>query len=144
MAAAPTTRQTHADRRGANRVDLGPIKTYLLEHTERLREHRGAVQTDAQEYYDLAESADFDYAKLLKESKRQEVAAAVKELQGAHIQANPAYEEMEGVVAGVPSLADYDVIIDAGSDGSDPESAVPFSLETPAGKKSSSRATSSR
>ena len=34
---------------------------------------------------------------------------------------------MEGVVAGVPSLADYDVIIDAGSDASDPESAVPFS-----------------
>ena len=32
-----------------------------------------------------------------------------------HIQANPDYEEMEGVVAGVPSLADYDVIIDAGS-----------------------------
>ena len=37
---------------------------------------------------------------------------------------------MEGVVAGVPELADYDVIIDAGSDGSDPESAVPFSFKT--------------
>ena len=42
---------------------------------------------------------------------------------------------MEGVVAGVPSLADYDVIIDAGGDKSDPENAVPFSLETPAGRK---------
>ena len=42
---------------------------------------------------------------------------------------------MEGVVAGVPSLADYDVIIDAGADKSDPENAVPFSLETKAGKK---------
>ena len=42
---------------------------------------------------------------------------------------------MEGVVAGVPSLADYDVIIDAGSDGSDPESAVPFSFTTKAGKE---------
>ena len=31
--------------------------------------------------------------------------------------ANPSYEEMEGVVAGVPELADFDVIIDAGSDG---------------------------
>ena len=41
---------------------------------------------------------------------------------------------MEGVVAGVPSLAEYDVIIDAGSDASDPESAVPFDLETPAGR----------
>ena len=35
---------------------------------------------------------------------------------------------MEGVVAGVPSLADYDVIIDAGGDASDPENAVPFSV----------------
>ena len=52
---------------------------------------------------------------------------------------------MEGVVAGVPSLADYDVIIDAGGDKSDPENAVPFSLETrTAGRSSSSPATSSR
>ena len=37
-------------------------------------------------------------------------------------------------MAGVPSLADYDVIIDAGSDASDPENAVPFDVETPAGR----------
>jgi len=41
---------------------------------------------------------------------------------------------MEGVVAGVPSLADYDVIIDAGADGSDPENAVPFDIKTSRGK----------
>ena len=38
------------------------------------------------------------------------------------------------MVAGVPSLADFDVIIDAGGDKSDPENAVPFSIRTPAGK----------
>ena len=37
-------------------------------------------------------------------------------------------------MAGVPSLADFDVIIDAGSDGSDPENAAPINLKTPAGK----------
>ena len=37
---------------------------------------------------------------------------------------------MEGVVAGTPSLAEYDVILDAGSSAAeDPESAVPFDLE---------------
>jgi hypothetical protein len=55
-------------------------------------------------------------------------------MQATFREANPAYEEMEGVVAGVPSLADFDVIIDAGADKSDPENAVPFSIETPAGK----------
>ncbi|WP_028062884.1 hypothetical protein [Solirubrobacter soli] len=115
-------------------VDLTPIKDYLLEHTDRLVTSTELLQRDAQEYYNLAEAADFDYAKML-EDNREEVQTAIKELQGAHIQANPAYEEMEGVVAGVPSLADYDVIIDAGADGSDPENAVPFSLTTKAGKE---------
>ena len=115
-------------------ADLGAIKDYLLDHTQRLNTSVGQLQTDAQAYYDLAEAADFDYAKMLKENP-EEVAALVKKLQDDHIKANPDYEEMEGVVAGVPSLADYDVIIDAGSDGSDPESAVPFSLKTKAGKE---------
>src|SRR5215218_6053633 len=115
-------------------VDLAPIKDYLLEHTDRLVTSIGQLQSDAQAYYDLAEASDFNYAKLL-EDKRPEVQAAVKKLQDDHIEANPDYEEMEGVVAGVPSLADYDVIIDAGADKSDTENAVPFSLETKAGKK---------
>ena len=46
------------------------------------------------------------------------------------IEGNPYYERMEGVVAGTPSLAEYDVILDAGSSAAeDPESAVPFDLE---------------
>ena len=114
-------------------ADLGAIKTYLLDHTARLNASVAALQNDAQTYYDLAESTDFDYAKLLSE-KRPEVAAAVQAIQEGHVKANPDYEEMEGVVAGVPELADYDVIIDAGADKSDPENAVPFSLETPNGR----------
>ena len=49
-------------------------------------------------------------------------------------EANPRYEEMEGVVAGVPELSEFDVIIDAGADASDPENAVPFDVELPGGK----------
>ena len=118
----------------AAEADLGAIKAYLLEHTARLNASVGELQRDAQAYYDLAKAADFDYAKLLQDN-REEVAAAVKAIQDGHIKANPDYEEMEGVVAGVPELADYDVIIDAGADKSDPENAVPFSLETPNGRK---------
>jgi hypothetical protein len=42
---------------------------------------------------------------------------------------------MEGIVAGVPRLAQYDVDVDAGSDASTPEDAVSFSLTTPGGKQ---------
>jgi hypothetical protein len=58
----------------------------------------------------------------------------VRDAQRSFARANPSLEEMEGVVAGVPRLAEYDVTIDAGSDGSDPENAVPFDLDTPAGR----------
>jgi len=130
---AKSTPQSTPAAGAAQQADLDAIKSYLLEHTERLNTSVGLLQRDAQEYYNLAKASNFDYAKLLSEH-REEVRTAIKELQGAHIQANPDYEQMEGVVAGVPSLADYDVIIDAGADGSDPENAVPFDIKTPGGK----------
>jgi hypothetical protein len=114
-------------------TDLSPVKDYLLDHTSRLQDDTAKLASQADAYYQLAKSAGFDYAALLA-GHRDEVAEMVKQMQDTYIDANPAYEEMEGVVAGVPSLADYDVIIDAGGDKSDPENAVPFSIKTPAGK----------
>jgi len=121
------------DAAAAQGADLSAIKDYLLEHTERLVADSAASRENAEAYYALAKSADFDYAALL-DDKRDEVRRLVRQAQRDFAKANPAYEEMEGVVAGVPSLADYDVIIDAGSDASDPENAVPFDIETPAGR----------
>jgi Imelysin len=117
----------------AKGVDLAAVKAYLLAHTERLANDSGAVRANAEAYYRLAKSVDFDYARLLGEH-RAETRRLVHQGQRDFVKANPAYEEMEGVVAGVPSLADYDVIIDAGGDASDPENAVPFDLKTPAGR----------
>jgi hypothetical protein len=117
----------------ASAADLGAIKTYLLDHTQRLQTDVAAIKANAEAYYALAEDNDFDYQAML-EGNRAQVTKLVKDGQEAMQTANPSYEEMEGVVAGVPSLADYDVQIDAGSDGSDPESAVSFTLETPGGK----------
>jgi Imelysin len=113
--------------------DLAAVKSYLLEHTERLVNDSAASRATAEAYYRLAKSVDFDYGRLLDEH-RAEVRRLVRQAQRDFVEANPAYEEMEGVVAGVPSLADYDVIIDAGGDASDPENAVPFDVKTPGGR----------
>ena len=89
--------------------------------------------------------ADFDYAKLLADQARERCSERSRSIQDdLTSQANPAYEQMEGVVAGVPVLADYDVIIDAGGDSRDPENAVPFSAQD-AGRQDvqAARATSS-
>jgi hypothetical protein len=114
-------------------TDLAAIKDYLLAHTEQLRTDSGAVRQNAETYYELAKTEDFDYARLL-DGHGAEVSRLVRQAQRDFAKANPAYEQMEGVVAGVPSLADYDVIIDAGSDASDPENAVPFDVTTPGGR----------
>ena len=126
-----TTSATQAA--GAKAPDLGAIKQYLLDHTERLNADVTTLRTDAEAYYELAKGADFDYGALLA-SHRAEVRELVEKLQDDFAKANPDYEEMEGVVAGVPQLADFDVIIDAGGDASDPENAVPFSIRTPDGR----------
>ena len=114
-------------------TDLAAIKTYLLDHTQRLSSDVATMKENAQEYHDLAEQSGFDTKKMLADN-REEVEKLLADAKKTYADANPAYEEMEGVVAGVPELADYDVIIDAGSDASDPESAVPFSIKTEDGK----------
>jgi hypothetical protein len=113
--------------------DLGPVKDYLLEHTTQLKTDVAEMRKGAESYYAMAKEADFDYAKLLQ-TRREDVSRFVEGAQKGFAEANPAYEQMEGVVAGVPSLADYDVIIDAGGDASDPENSVPFSIKTPDGR----------
>lgn len=119
---------------GVEAAQLAPVKGYLTDHSAELVEHVEALGANAGEYYELAESVDFDYDRLLKEHG-DEVEQLLNDSKEAFVAANPAYEEMEGIVAGVPRLAQYDVDIDAGSDASTPEDAVSFTLTTPQGKK---------
>ena len=119
--------------RAAAGEDLGAIKQYLLDHAAALKASTAELASAAEDYRELAGSADLDYAELLR-TRRDEVRSSVEAMQATWREANPAYEEMEGVVAGVPELAEFDVIIDAGADGSNPENAVPFDVELPGGK----------
>lgn len=120
---------------GSDEPDAGltAVKSYLTEHTVDLTEQTAAMKTAADSYYDLAKANGFDYAKMLK-NDGDAVDAALTEAKNAFVKANPAYEEMEGIVAGIPRTAQYDTDIDAGSDASDPESAVSFNLTLPNGE----------
>lgn len=112
---------------------LGAIKEYLTEHTAALQRDIYELQAKSDAYYELAASVNFDYARLMREH-RAEVAAILREAKQIYVRANPSYEQMEGIVAGVPRLSQYDVDIDAGSDASDPENAVAFTLQTEDGR----------
>jgi hypothetical protein len=103
------------------------VKQYLLDHTGPLNESITELSSQADDYYDLINEAGSCEAAL--KNDRAAVEGSVKEMQETWKKANPQYEQAEGVVAGVPELADYDVILDAGaSKEDDPEGAVPFDV----------------
>jgi hypothetical protein len=115
-------------------TDLSGIKTYLLDKSSELTASSKSLKEASDRYYTLAESSGFDYAALW-ESNPTEVSAALNDARSAWMAASPLYEQMEGIVAGTPSLAEYDVILDAGASGEeDPENAVPFDLTLPDGR----------
>jgi hypothetical protein len=115
-------------------ADLQPVKEYLLDHTERLEAFTADFEQTVNEYQQLAEGAEYNYPDLF-ETKGRDVVDALAEAKRLWIEGNPAYERMEGIVAGTPSLARYDVILDAGSSAEeDPAGAVPFDLELSDGR----------
>lgn len=131
---APEQPAAEAQKGNAAQADLAGVKTYLLEQAAELKTHTTALKTAGNQYYELAKAANFDYTALWQE-KREEVVKAIETGRAAWMAASPSYEQIEGLVAGVPSLAEYDVILDAGAAGSeDPEGAVPFDLTLPDGK----------
>lgn len=115
-------------------ADLSGIQSYLLDKVEQLSEASNAQRQAAAAYYALAEAYQFDYAALWQ-ARPAEVTQAVQDARSAWLLASPLYEKIEGIVAGVPQLSEYDVILDAGgsADG-DPESAVPFDIPLPDGR----------
>lgn len=111
-----------------NIVDLSAIKTYLLDKLAELQTGTRQLEDAAGVYYALAEAQAFDYEALWAEH-RTEATDALLNARDAWLIASPLYEQVEGVVAGVPSLSEFDVILDAGASGAeDPEGGVPFDL----------------
>ena len=115
-------------------VNLVPTKSYLLAHTAKLRNFAARFQAEGNRYYALARASNLDYAALWQ-SKRATLKPLLNRSKALWVEGNPYYERVEGVVAGTPSLAVYDVILDAGSSAKeDPASAVPFDLRLADGR----------
>ncbi len=115
-------------------TNLAPVKRYLLKHTALLTGFTNEFRAVSNRYYASARTAGFDYSRL-GATKRASVAKDLARAKALWIAGNPYYERVEGVVAGTPSLAVYDVILDAGSsEKEDPASAVPFDLKLRNGK----------
>jgi Imelysin len=116
---------------GAN---LAPVKQYLLQHTAQLTGFTRDFRAAATRYDTLARRSGYDYFRLAL-SQRPATAKALASAKTIWVRGNPYYERVEGIVAGTPSLARYDVILDAGSSAKeDPANAAPFDLKLADGR----------
>jgi hypothetical protein len=133
-AAEPAAAEETAKEEAVAEADLAAVKAYTLEQAQKQKAATEAFRQSVETYYsrvahELEEHPNEDpYARLADEhlTETAELLAMAKE---QWIEASTHYELGEGIVAGVPSLAFYDVWIDAGPPAAEaPDEALEWQL----------------
>lgn len=110
------------------------VKGYLLGQLATLQAGADDLAESAKAYYDLAAAAGFDY-QALAAGQQAAVAEALRGARDGWLTASPAYESVEGIVAGVELMAQFDVDMDAGLSAEEgDEDLVSFDLTLPDGR----------
>ncbi len=118
----------------AAQTGMNGVKAHVVGRSAALSRAAAALRTAAQAYLELGRTTNFDYAALAEKSNK-DVLKRILEAREAWRNASTAYAQMEGIVAGVPALADFDLILDTGtSEEEGDESVVPFDLKLPDGR----------
>src|SRR3954449_6499690 len=95
-------------------ADLAGLKTYMVDHAASLQGGTDKVLSLSQQYYDMAKASNFDYDALW-DPHADELKPWIEEARTTWVEdAHGNYELIEGMVAGIPSLSHFDVLIDAG------------------------------
>ncbi len=132
-ATTPAVAPAAGDSPAAAPVNLQPVKDYTLQNGETMKTETRALADTADAYYTLIEAYQFDYARAWSE-RSAELTPLVAQAKERWLAASTAYEINEGIIAGVPSLAHFDVWIDAGPSGAeDPAEAYVWTLDLPDG-----------
>ena len=98
--AATTTAATTTT--AAAPAEYAPSRTTCSSTPTRLKTETATLREDAEAYYALAEAARTSTTPSCSPTSRAEVSELVERAAAGLRRANPAYEQMEGVVAGVP------------------------------------------
>ncbi len=120
-APAPTLAPTAANAPAptaapAASADLDSVKRYLQENANTLlKAGADKIKSNADKYYDLVKAANFDYKQAWGDGST--IRPLFVEMREQFNTAHTGYENIEGIVAGVPSLSKFDTVLDAGSSG---------------------------
>lgn len=122
----------------ARSADAAGVKDYLLGTTAKMQAAAADFQKSAAAYSQIIDAANGDYPKALQTS-REPIIALVHAMQEDYKTMDSfGYENIEGIVAGVKRLADFDVYLDSGvpqSEATSPGAQVaPIILKTKSGR----------
>lgn len=129
-----------AETASTAQADLAAVKAYAMEHAVAMKAATEAFRQSAETYYGriahVAENhPDEDPYEHLAQEHPDEVAELLTAAKEQWLEASTHYELDEGIIAGVPSLAFFDVWIDAGASAADdPEEALAWQLVLPNGE----------
>lgn len=131
---APAAPTAEAISPAASEVDLAAVKQYARDNARQMKDGTAALAATAQAYYDLIASHNFDYQAAWS-TDAPALSQLMIDAKAQWLTASTHYELDEGIIAGVPSLAFYDVWIDAGpSADEDPAEAHEWTLELADGR----------
>ncbi|MFG6081916.1 imelysin family protein [Paracoccus litorisediminis] len=111
---------------------LAQVKAFTLEHNAALVANAQKMQGSAEAYAALIAAHGGDY-KAAWEAEGPKLAEAVTAMRDQWLAASNEYETIEGIVAGIPSTAKYDLILDAGNPGTEEEDVAEYDLTLPDG-----------
>jgi hypothetical protein len=125
---------TAAGAGASERAGFPGLQKRLIGQSNLLVAFTTDFKADAERYNRLAAATGYDYQALWA-TKQATLRPLLADMKRDWLKHNSDYERMEGIVAGTPSLVQYDVDIDAGASfKEDPKGAVSFSLKAPNGE----------
>ncbi|MHC8495044.1 imelysin family protein [Thalassospira sp. SM2505] len=111
---------------------LENVKQFTLDHNERLISQAGLLENAVSAYADIIASHDGNYAAAWQ-AKGPVLAGQIQNIRTLWLEASNQYETIEGIVAGIPETAKYDLILDAGNPGTENEDIAQYDLTLPDG-----------
>lgn len=111
---------------------LENVKQFTLDHNRRLIAQAELLEAAVADYSGVIAAHGGDYAAAWA-AEGQKLAGQVKAIRSLWLEASNHYETIEGIVAGIPSTAKYDLILDAGNPGTESEDVAEYDLKLPDG-----------
>ncbi len=111
---------------------LASVKAFTLEHGTALAEAAAKLRALTADYAAIIAAHGGDYAAAW-DADGARLAGTIREIRMAWLGTHNEYETIEGIIAGLPRTAGYDLILDAGNPGTEEEDVAEYDLTLPDG-----------